>query len=360
VETHSLEVQRLRKQYGATVAVDDVTLAVKSGRFLSLLGPSGSGKTTILMMVGGFTAPTAGNVLLDGRIITHLPPERRHFGMVFQGYALFPHLSAAENVGFALRVRGIRGARARERIQAALDLVKLGPCADRLPRQLSGGQQQRVALARALIFDPAVLLLDEPLSALDKSLRAELQSELKEVHRRVGTTFIYVTHDQAEALSMSDEIAILNNGRIAQVGAPTELYERPATRFVADFLGKSNFIEGHVLGVDDGHHLLYRAGDHVFRQACASAVRGGPILLALRPEKIAIDVQRPNDVPNAVQGTLRSCDYYGSNFELRVATDNLGDMLVVRPVPMVSAELKVTSSVWLSWMPEASTIVRPD
>jgi len=226
---HALALDGLTKRYGSFTAVDNVSLRVESGEFLTLLGPSGSGKTTILMAVAGFVAPSAGTVLLDGRDITPLPPEKRDFGMVFQGYALFPHMNVAENVGFPLRVRGLSRADRDAKVRAALDLVQLGQFTDRLPKQLSGGQQQRVALARALVFDPNLLLLDEPLSALDKKLRAELQEELKALHQRVGRTFLNVTHDQEEALSLSDRIAILNHGKLIQAGAPAALYELPAT-----------------------------------------------------------------------------------------------------------------------------------
>ncbi|MFL5334564.1 MAG: ABC transporter ATP-binding protein, partial [Geminicoccaceae bacterium] len=235
-----MELRAISKRYGTFTAVDAVSLRVERGQFLTLLGPSGSGKTTILMAIAGFVAPSEGAVLLDGRDITALPPERRDFGMVFQGYALFPHMTVAENVAFPLRVRGLSRAGRDAKVRAALDLVQLARFAERRPAQLSGGQQQRVALARALVFDPDLLLLDEPLSALDKKLRAELQEELKALHRRVGRTFVNVTHDQEEALSLSDQVAILNHGRLVQVGPPEVLYERPRTRFVADFLGKSN------------------------------------------------------------------------------------------------------------------------
>ena len=227
---HSLVLRNLSKHYGRLAAVDDVSLSIPRGQFLTLLGPSGSGKTTLLMVIAGFVEPSAGEVVLDDRPITHVPPEKRNFGMVFQGYALFPHLTVLDNVAFPLRVRGIAKAEIGERVRTALDLVRLAHLRDRLPRQLSGGQQQRVALARALVFAPHVLLLDEPLSALDKKLRAELQWELKALHRRVGTTFIYVTHDQDEALSMSDQIAIIREGRLIQTGAPRSLYERPRTK----------------------------------------------------------------------------------------------------------------------------------
>jgi len=263
---HNLALREVSKHYGSVAAVDRVSLDVPRGQFLTLLGPSGSGKTTLLMIIAGFVEPTAGEVLVDGARITPLPPEKRNFGMVFQGYALFPHLTVFDNVAFPLKVRGVSRAAAADRIRGALDLVKLAPLAERYPRQLSGGQQQRVALARALVFTPDILLLDEPLSALDKKLRAELQWELKQIHRRVGTTFIYVTHDQEEALSMSDEIAIIRDGRVVQAGPPRLLYERPATRFVADFLGKSNFITGRVVA-HEGDWLVYEAGGSRYVQA---------------------------------------------------------------------------------------------
>ncbi|MEO1089376.1 MAG: ABC transporter ATP-binding protein [Pseudomonadota bacterium] len=349
----------MTKRYGNAVAVDDVTLEVPSGDFVTLLGPSGSGKTTILMTIAGFAEPTAGNVLVDGRAITRLPPEKRNFGMVFQGYALFPHLDVEGNVGFPLRVRGITGAAAGERIGRALDLVQLGHLKARLPRELSGGQQQRVALARALVFDPDVLLLDEPLSALDKKLRADLQWELKAIHERIGTTFVYVTHDQEEALSMSERIAILNHGRIAQLGRPADLYERPATRFVADFLGKSNFIEGNVLGSED-QGVVYRAAAGEFLQQGATAGAGEPILIALRPEKIDVHTIEPESRRNRVQGRLSSWSYFGSSVQLRVATEAFGDVLVSQPAFKRPVEATHGAEVWLSWEPEASVIVAAD
>ena len=263
---HALDAEHLTKRYGATAALDDVSISVGRGRFVTLLGPSGSGKTTLLMVIAGFVAPDAGRLLLDGRPIEHLPPEKREFGMVFQGYALFPHLSVAENVAFPLRVRRTPRAEIARRVTDALDLVQLGPLADRMPKQLSGGQQQRVALARALVFRPSLLLLDEPLSALDKNLRVSMQEELKALHDRLGLTFVYVTHDQQEALSLSDEVAILHRGRLVQLGPPTALYERPASRFVAGFLGRSNFFTG-IIEQQDSTGFTYRVGPHADRKS---------------------------------------------------------------------------------------------
>jgi putative spermidine/putrescine transport system ATP-binding protein len=280
---HALDVERISKSYGTTIALDDVSLRIGRGQFVTLLGPSGSGKTTLLMVIAGFVPPDTGRLLLDGRSIEHLPPEKREFGMVFQGYALFPHLSVAENIAFPLRVRKVARSELQKRVKEALELVQLGPLANRMPKQLSGGQQQRVALARALVFRPSLLLLDEPLSALDKNLRVSMQEELKNLHERLGLTFVYVTHDQQEALSLSDEVAILHRGRLMQVGTPTDLYERPQSRFVAGFLGRSNFWTG-VVEEQDSTGFTYRIGNQVFQQS--GAAPGNTVTIALRPEKL--------------------------------------------------------------------------
>lgn len=247
----SLQLRNLVKAFGTFRGVDDVSLDIEQGEFLTLLGPSGSGKTTLLMMIAGFLDITSGDILLDGTSIARRPAEKRNFGMVFQGYALFPHMTVRDNVAYALDVRKRPRAEIDARVDEMLKLVQLENFADRKPAQLSGGQQQRVALARAMSFSPPVLLLDEPLGALDKKLRIEVQEQLKDIHKRVGTTFIYVTHDQEEALSMSDRIVIMRDGRIEQVGTPLDLYERPATRFSASFLGKSNFLH-----LPDGTYAL--------------------------------------------------------------------------------------------------------
>jgi putative spermidine/putrescine transport system ATP-binding protein len=247
---YGISLVGLSKHYGSVRAVDDVSLDITPGEFLTLLGPSGSGKTTVLMLIAGFAAPTGGDIVLDGESILHLLPEQRDFGVVFQGYALFPHMTVWENVAYPLKVRRFGRAEIDERVRQALDLVELGALRDRMPKQLSGGQQQRVALARALVFEPKVLLLDEPLGALDKKLRATLQLELRELHARLGATFINVTHDQEEALTMSDRIAVMREGEVIQVGRPEALFERPRTRFVADFLGRSNFLAARVVGCD--------------------------------------------------------------------------------------------------------------
>jgi putative spermidine/putrescine transport system ATP-binding protein len=357
---HNLALREVSKHYGSVRAVDRVSLDVPRGQFLTLLGPSGSGKTTLLMIIAGFVEPTAGDVLVDGVRITPLPPEKRNFGMVFQGYALFPHLSVYDNVAFPLKVRGVSRAAGADRIRGALDLVKLAPLADRYPRQLSGGQQQRVALARALVFTPDILLLDEPLSALDKKLRAELQWELKQIHQRVGTTFIYVTHDQEEALSMSDEVAIIRDGRVVQAGPPRRLYERPATRFVADFLGKSNFITGRVVA-REGNRLVYEVAESRYVQTDAAASVGDEILVALRPEKVEMrNAARPEDGANAVAGRIAAWNYHGTSFHVLVATDALGELVVTTPAWRSEVEPEVGRRVHLVWSTDAAGIVVPD
>jgi len=362
VTGHALGFQGLTKRYGSFTAVEDVSLAVERGEFLTLLGPSGSGKTTILMCIAGFVAPTSGTIRLDGRDITALPPEKRDFGMVFQGYALFPHMSVAENVAFPLRVRRMGQAEREAKVRAALDLVQLAQFADRLPRQLSGGQQQRVALARALVFDPALLLLDEPLSALDKKLRAELQEELRALHRRVGRTFINVTHDQEEALALSDRVAILNHGRLVQQGAPAALYEQPRTRFVADFLGKSNFLQGIVREAAAGRIGL-SVGSARLSQALAEdgprPVLGSAALLSLRPEKIAL-LAEGESAENEALGRITTWSYLGAGFSLVVETPDLGALRVVLPTWRAPIAPREGLEVRLGWSADAGVPVMDD
>ena len=358
---HALALQGLTKRYGSFTAVADVSLRVERGEFLTLLGPSGSGKTTILMCIAGFVAPTAGAILLDGKDITPLPPERRDFGMVFQGYALFPHMTVAENVAFPLRVRKLSAADREAKVRAALDLVQLQGFAERLPRQLSGGQQQRVALARALVFDPALLLLDEPLSALDKKLRAELQEELKALHRRVGRTFVNVTHDQEEALSLSDRVAILNHGKLIQGGAPAHLYEQPRTRFVADFLGKSNFLQGEVRESVPGGFVI-GAGATRIVQAVAENHRpahGSRVLLSLRPEKITL-MSEQDEADNIVEGRIAAWSYLGAGFGLNVETSDFGLLRVALPTWRTPIAPREGLAVRLGWSAAASVPVMED
>ncbi len=282
----SVFLDRLDKRFGGVVAVSDLSLPIEPGEFITFLGPSGSGKTTTLMMIAGFEFPTGGEIYIDSHPIVRTPPYRRNIGMVFQNYALFPHMTVAENMGFPLRQRGMDKRVIASRIADVLEIVQLSGYQGRYPRQLSGGQQQRVALARAIIFNPRVLLMDEPLSALDKQLREGLQLEIKRLHEQLGITFIYVTHDQREALVMSDRIAVMNNGRIEQVGSPADLYDRPVNRFVASFIGESNFLEGTVLGIEGDRVVVSLGGATVKALGHRPAQIGALVALAVRPEKI--------------------------------------------------------------------------
>jgi putative spermidine/putrescine transport system ATP-binding protein len=321
LKAHALGLRGLTKRYHNTAAIDDLTLDIAAGEFLTLLGPSGSGKTTVLMAIAGFVEPTAGEILLDGRPITRLPPEAREFGVVFQGYALFPHMTVAENVAYPLRVRRTPRPEREARVRETLALVQLAHLADRRPSQLSGGQQQRVALARALVFRPNLLLLDEPLSALDRSLRTELQIELKRLHGRIGTTFVNVTHDQEEAITLSDRIAILRGGRLMQMGSPAELFERPSTRFVAGFLGRSNFLDTRVTATDGAAATLDCRG-LALHQAMTEDWRpmvGAHALLALRPNKIML-LAPGETAPNEVMGRITTALYAGTVMQLMVET----------------------------------------
>ena len=285
----ALELVEVSKAFGPVIAVDGVSLAVPPGEFLTLLGPSGSGKTTTLMMIAGFESATAGEILLGGRPLTRVPPYRRNLGMVFQHYALFPHMTVHDNVAFPLRTRGVTMAETDRRVEEALDRVHLPGYGARFPAQLSGGQQQRVALARALVYRPPVLLMDEPLGALDKKLREQMQLEIKHIQRELQLTVIYVTHDQEEALTMSDRIAVMRHGRVVQLGPPEDLYERPADQFVADFIGQSNFLEVTVRRVQDGiASAVTDEGLNVSLPVGEAGAEGTRVTLALRPERLRL------------------------------------------------------------------------
>src|SRR4051794_5125347 len=285
----SLALRGLTKVYGSEKVVDRFDAVVAAGEFFSLLGPSGSGKTTTLMMIAGFAAIDAGNLVVDGREMSAVPPEKRGFGMVFQNYAIFPHLNVFENVAFPLRARGMAKDAVGERVAWALGLVQLGHLGDRFARQLSGGQQQRVAIARAIVFHPGIVLMDEPLGALDKNLRYDMQVELKDIQQRLGMTVIYVTHDQEEAMNLSDRIAIMNRGRVAQIGAPAEVYERPVNAFTAQFLGEANLLPGTVQELHSGEALFRAASGALLRARVQEGVQpGAPARLFVRPEKLAL------------------------------------------------------------------------
>ena len=308
------------KRFGDAVAVDHIDLEVVDGEFFSLLGPSGCGKTTTLRMIGGFEEPTSGLIELQGQDVTWLPPYKRNVNTVFQNYALFPHLSIYDNVAFGLRRKGIRDSEVRSRVDEMLRLVELPGFERRKPTQISGGQAQRVALARALINNPAVLLLDEPLGALDLKLRKQMQVELKRIQQEVGITFIYVTHDQEEAMTMSDRIAVMNKGRYEQLGDPESLYERPTTRFVAGFLGVSNLLPGAVEGSDERHTTVRLADDTRVRVPRALVNGSRSVSVGIRPEKIRLH-ETSAEIPaghNRLAGVVRDASYLGVSTQYQV------------------------------------------
>ncbi|GMG81566.1 ABC transporter ATP-binding protein [Paralimibaculum aggregatum] len=351
-----LHVREATKRYGEVRALDGVSLEIGDGEFLTLLGPSGSGKTTLLTAIAGFTELDAGSLTLGGTEITQMPPDKRDFGMVFQGYALFPTMTVAKNIAFPLKIRKWSRADIDRRVKECLALVQMEDYAERMPSQLSGGQQQRVALARALSFHPKVLLLDEPLSALDKKLRADLQWELKDLHRKIGVTFIYVTHDQEEALSMSDRIVILESGRIQQIGEPDELYAHPRTSFVADFLGKSNFFEVTVRGAGAGQ-VTCTAGEVEMqvqqRNGAAAPAAGRTARVALRPERVRLGPCGSE----RFSGTIRQHSYLGERSQVIVENEALGRVLVSCPTWKSQVELRQGQPISFGWDDDAPILL---
>jgi len=317
---YAIEMRDVVKRFGDIYAVDHVTIEIRDGEFFSMLGPSGCGKTTSLRMIAGFEYPTAGEIYLNGTPIGQTPPFQRNVNTVFQSYALFPHMSVAENVAFGLEMKKVAKIEIASRVDQALEMVRLSGYNERRPRQLSGGQQQRVALARALVNRPDVLLLDEPLGALDLKLRKEMQIELKRLQERVGITFIFVTHDQEEALTMSDRIAVMSEGRVLQVGTPTEIYERPNCRFVADFIGESNFIRGHVSAVGANDVLITTSDGLTVRGQLVQPLRvGDEAYVSVRPEKARLSVQPPGDgAANMFPVAVDRVAYIGSDTRIMV------------------------------------------
>ncbi len=308
-----LELRNVRKTYANVNAVDDVSITLAAGEFLSFLGPSGSGKTTTLSMIAGLAEPSAGEILLRGQPLNPLPPYRRNIGVVFQNYALFPHMSVEKNVAFPLDMRGVPRAEIQRRVAKALSMVGLATYGTRLPSQLSGGQQQRVAVARAIVFEPPLLLMDEPLGALDKKLREQMQLEIKQLHRNLGISIIYVTHDQEEALTMSNRIAVFNNGRIEQLGTPSDLYEHPKTRFVANFIGETNLFPGTVSEVSEGWCQIDCCGLSLRARSSGGIAKGEKASVAVRPERTLLcgPGQSVSAAENKVTGTIEETVYLG-------------------------------------------------
>jgi putative spermidine/putrescine transport system ATP-binding protein len=352
-----LVLRGIRKAFGRTVAVDGLDLAVAPGEFLALLGPSGCGKTTTLRIVAGFERPDAGEVWIRNTPVTAVPPYRRDIGLVFQSYALFPHLTVAENVAYGLRMRRVPAAERTRRVDEALALVRLSGLGDRYPRQLSGGQQQRVAVARAIVIRPSVLLFDEPLSNLDARLRLAMREELRELQRTLRIATVLVTHDQEEALSLADRIAVMNGGRVEQTGTPREIYERPASRFVTEFIGESNFLAGEIRKVEEPGAIFVADCGLTFR--IATPPGGGPGrrgTIAIRPEAILLLAPGTPPVPGAtvVDATVRTVTYLGAFRKYRVTTTGGRDLLVSRPLDPLDATarpLPEGALVRLAWLP---------
>ncbi|MEM6662668.1 MAG: ABC transporter ATP-binding protein, partial [Pseudomonadota bacterium] len=314
-----ISIRNVTKAFPGVKAVDDANLDIEANEFFALLGPSGCGKTTLLRMIAGFETPTEGQILIDGQDVVDIPPNRRPVNMVFQSYAVFPHMTVADNVAYGLKVAGTPKSEISTRVGEALEMVQLGPMSGRKPDQLSGGQRQRVALARALVKRPKVLLLDEPMSALDAKLREQMQLELSRLQQDVGITFVIVTHDQDEALSMADRIAVMEGGKVRQIATPDDLYERPNSRFVADFIGKVNLIDGQVAGAEAGGVAVDTGllGRVVIPHDSAAS---GAVSLAIRPEKIRMSKSAP-ETAMSIQGEIRDWAYYGDTSHMFVATD---------------------------------------
>jgi spermidine/putrescine transport system ATP-binding protein len=347
----------LAKHFRDVRAVDDVSLDIGTGEFFSLLGPSGCGKTTTLRMIGGFELPTAGRIELRGRDVTNDPPDKRPVNMVFQNYALFPHLDVGENIAFGLRRKNVDKADIKRRVQEALELVHLTGYEKRKPNQMSGGQQQRIALARALVNRPHVLLLDEPLGALDLKLRKQLQIELKRVQAEVGITFVYVTHDQEEALTMSDRIAVMNRGKVEQLGSPEELYERPTTRFVADFIGTTNLLTGAVETADAASALIRLEGGESCVVAGGGLAVGATVELSVRPESILIKASNGSSPagPEPIRGQVEQVAYLGGNVQYQVRTS--GGLSITALAPKTGQRLPVGSDVDVVWPPAEALVL---
>ncbi|MGH7263277.1 MAG: ABC transporter ATP-binding protein, partial [Candidatus Rokuibacteriota bacterium] len=335
---------------GQTLVIEDLNLDIQRGEFLTLLGPSGSGKTTTLMMLAGFEVPTRGDIRLGGRSIRNLPPYKRGIGVVFQNYALFPHMTVRENVAFPLLARRTARAEIARRVAQALEMVQLRGFETRRPGQLSGGQQQRVALARALVFSPELVLMDEPLGALDKQLRERMQIEVKHIHERIGVTVVYVTHDQSEALTMSDRIAVFRRGRIEQLATPAQLYEEPENSFVAQFVGESNRLPGKVVHVTGGECLVEVGGESVRALPVKIEGPGGPTLLSIRPEGVEIDPD-PDRCPNVFPARIRELIYLGDHTRVRVSVCGHDDF-VIRVKREEAQPLAVDQGLRIGWAVE--------
>ena len=355
------------KCFGDIVAVDDLDLKVRKGEFLSFLGPSGCGKTTALRMLAGFESPTQGQVMLDGKDVTMLPSYKRPVNMVFQHYALFPHMTVAQNIGYGLRQQPVRLSKAKiaQKVQDALDRVQLSDFGKRRIWELSGGQQQRVALARALINEPKILLLDEPMAALDAKLRTEMQLQLLNLQRELGITFILVTHDQEEALSMSDRVCVMGQGRIQQVGSPQELYDFPINRYVGDFVGKSDIFEGKVTEIQGNLAKVAMCGLHTLCSYTSQPQVNEKVSVLIRPERVGIYKKSPKEIPpenTLFQGQVKNRIFLGEHTEYILTNQEFGEFLVLasRQVEMTIGQFRSGEIAWVVWSAGAAIIVASD
>ena len=345
-----VKFEQVDKSYdGEVLVVKDLNLDIAEGEFLTLLGPSGSGKTTTLMMLAGFETPTNGEIYLDGNPISSIPPYKRGIGMVFQNYALFPHLSVYENLAFPLKVRKMDNVEIEDRIQKTLSMVSLSEFGNRMPAQLSGGQQQRVAVARALVFDPAVVLMDEPLGALDKNLRESMQYELKSIHEKLGVTVVYVTHDQGEALTMSNRIAVFNDGNVQQLSTPSELYESPVNSFVAQFIGENNTFSGTVKEINNEKATVQtESGEMITANPIAVSSVGEKTTVSLRPERVIINPE--SNIENQFDCQVKEIIYHGDHTRLRVSLLKNDDFILKIPNSEKKSEISTGTSIKLGWL----------
>jgi spermidine/putrescine ABC transporter ATP-binding subunit len=349
-----ISIEQLSKHFDSVVAVDQVDITINSGEFFSLLGASGCGKTTLLRMLGGFELPTAGEIYFENEPMSGVPPHRRPTNMVFQSYAIFPHLNVRRNIAYGLRAERLNAAETARRVGEVLDMVKLQGFGERRSDELSGGQRQRVALARALIRRPKVLLLDEPLGALDKKLREEMQLELRALQQSLGITFVFVTHDQEEALTLSDRVAVMSQGRILQMATPEEIYQRPVSVEVADFIGQMNFVDARVIELDNGNAVLDTAGlGRIRARVRAEHVqKGAKIIVAMRPEKLRLSKECPSGTKNSVQGVIKNTTYLGDRRHYYVAVQGCDKPLAVATQEVQESgnqSFEQDGPIWLSW-----------
>lgn len=361
IEMDFFELADLQKHFGDNHVVNGVSFAVRRGEVFSLLGPSGCGKTTILRMIGGFEEPDNGKIFLDGREITNLPPNKRKINTVFQNYALFPHMSVSDNIAFGPRTSGIAEERVQEMVDNMLDIIRLKDLADRMPDNISGGQKQRIAIARALINNPHLLLLDEPLAALDLKLRQYMLLELDRIHDEVGTTFIYVTHDQGEAMSLSDRIAVMNSGKIEQIGTPAEIYENPKTKFVASFIGDTNFFDGVVMdSIDSEYTRIDMKGLGEFPSYNEKKLaRGANVTVSIRPEKFSIFMKKPSENLNACEGRVEDIVYQGAQtrYWVRVKEHRINIVMQHNRCSLDFKQPTWDDNVWIAWHRDDVTVL---